>query len=62
MNQTRINGLLILQNAKIKEEQPWGETKEDALKNLQEVIHLVLEDMAECGELHSFESDGLKTI
>ena len=35
----------------------WGETKEEALKNLQEVIRLVLEDMAECGELPSFESE-----
>jgi len=35
----------------------WGETKEGALKNLQDVIRLVLEDMAECGELSSFESE-----
>jgi len=35
----------------------WGETKEEALKNLQEVIRLVLEDMAECGELPSFETE-----
>ena len=35
----------------------WGGTKEEALKNLQEVIRLVLEDMAECGELPSFESE-----
>jgi predicted RNase H-like HicB family nuclease len=35
----------------------WGETKEEALKNLQDVIRLVLEDMAECGELPSFESE-----
>ena len=35
----------------------WGETKEEALKNLQDVVRLVLEDMAECGELSSFESE-----
>jgi predicted RNase H-like HicB family nuclease len=35
----------------------WGETKEEALKNLQDVTRLVLEDMAECGELPSFESE-----
>ena len=35
----------------------WSETKEEALKNLQDVVRLVLEDMAECGELSSFESE-----
>ena len=34
----------------------WGETREDALRNLEEVIRLVLEDMVECGELSVFES------
>jgi predicted RNase H-like HicB family nuclease len=34
----------------------WGETKEEALNNLQDVNRLVIEDMAECGELPSFES------
>lgn len=37
----------------------WGYTREDALKNLQDVIQLVLEDMAECGELPSFEREGI---
>lgn len=34
----------------------WGKTRDEALKNLQEVIRLVLEDMVECGELLPFES------
>jgi predicted RNase H-like HicB family nuclease len=33
----------------------WGHTKEEALKNLEEVIRLVLEDMAESGELKEVE-------
>jgi len=37
----------------------WGKTKEEALKNLHEVIQLVLEDMVECGELHYFEPESL---
>ena len=57
MNWTRINGLLTLQNSKIEEEQPGVRPKKEALRNLQEVIRLVLEDMAECGELPSFESE-----
>ena len=35
----------------------WGETKEEALNNLQDVIRLVIEDMEECKELPSFESE-----
>ncbi|MEA2054340.1 MAG: type II toxin-antitoxin system HicB family antitoxin [Candidatus Thermoplasmatota archaeon] len=35
----------------------WGRTKEEALKNLEEVIRLVLEDMAECKELEPLEKD-----
>jgi predicted RNase H-like HicB family nuclease len=35
----------------------WGETKEEALKNLQDVIRLVLVDMGECREISSFESE-----
>ena len=39
----------------------WGETKEEALKNLEEVIWLVLEDMEECGELESeMEKKGVR--
>ena len=34
----------------------WGETREGAVKNLEDVIRLVLEDMLECGELSVFES------
>jgi|LGVF01.1.fsa_nt_gb hypothetical protein len=52
----RISGLLTLQNSKTEEEQLGGETKEEALNNLQDVIRLVIEDMEECGELPSFES------
>lgn len=33
----------------------WGNTKEEALKNLEEVIRLLLEDMEECGELNLIE-------
>ncbi|KAF5437339.1 putative nuclease of the RNAse H fold, HicB family [Candidatus Methanophagaceae archaeon] len=40
----------------------WGETKEEALKNLQEVIRLVLEDMVECRELPSFEMEMKKIV
>ena len=35
----------------------WGKTKEEVLKNLEKVVRLVLEDMAECGELSSFEKE-----
>jgi predicted RNase H-like HicB family nuclease len=28
----------------------WGETREEALKNIEEVLHLVLEDLLEQGE------------
>ena len=40
-------------NLKIKEELVGGKTKEEALKNLEEVVRLVLEDMTECEELSS---------
>lgn len=33
----------------------WGNTKEEALRNLEEVIRLLLEDMEECGELGLIE-------
>ena len=38
-------------NLKIKEELVGGKT--EALKNLEEVVRLVLEDMTECEELSS---------
>ena len=33
----------------------WGDTREEALRNLEEVIRLLLEDMEECGELNIIE-------
>jgi len=33
----------------------WGNTKEEALRNLEGVIRLLLEDMEECGELDLIE-------
>ena len=33
----------------------WGDTREEALRNLEEVIRLLLEDMEECGELNLIE-------
>ncbi|OYT60031.1 hypothetical protein B6U81_05265 [Thermoplasmatales archaeon ex4484_30] len=33
----------------------WGDTREEAIRNLEEVIRLLLEDMEECGELNLFE-------
>jgi len=32
----------------------WGNTRKEVLENLRDVIRLVLEDMADCGELSSF--------
>lgn len=46
----KIGGMLTAQPSKIKGGATWGYTREEALKNIREVVEMIIEELIEDGE------------